>query len=415
MAKLEVEGGAESGASRGGAARLWTRLAFVWGVWTLVGLFFASQLYVYFARTQKAIPFAKSVAWQVSAAYVFALSTPLVLWLARRFRIERSNWRRRLAVHLPAGVAFAAVWAACHVAIDSYFSGEPSLLVPFNLARNVFVMLDKELLVYSIIVLISHAAVYYQRYREGELRASQAQLQALKMQLHPHFLFNSLHAISALVHSNPDAADKMIARLGDFLRLTLDASATQEVPLRRELEFLNCYLEIERIRFNDRLTTSLKVDQSALDCRVPNLILQPLVENAIRHGVAPRSAHGHVEVRAERRGELLRLQVSDNGAGLAGGARGQRSLTPNGQKSLAPKGGLGLSNTRARLAQLYGSAFSFELADDPRGGAVATIEIPFRLFDAEPARTNTDAPQPAPAPRPAPQASNTTRPLSTRA
>jgi signal transduction histidine kinase len=384
-------------------------------VWTLVGLFFASQLYVYFARTQKAIPFAKSVAWQVSAAYVFALSTPLVLWLARRFRIERSNWRRRLAVHLPAGVAFAAVWAACHVAIDSYFSGEPSLLVPFNLARNVFVMLDKELLVYSIIVLISHAAVYYQRYREGELRASQAQLQALKMQLHPHFLFNSLHAISALVHSNPDAADKMIARLGDFLRLTLDASATQEVPLRRELEFLNCYLEIERIRFNDRLTTSLKVDQSALDCRVPNLILQPLVENAIRHGVAPRSAHGHVEVRAERRGELLRLQVSDNGAGLAGGARGQRSLTPNGQKSLAPKGGLGLSNTRARLAQLYGSAFSFELADDPRGGAVATIEIPFRLFDAEPARTNTDAPQPAPAPRPAPQASNTTRPLSTRA
>src|SRR5436305_9224064 len=303
-----------------GVAAAWrqraTRLAFVWGVWTLVGLFFASQLYVYFARTEKAVGLLKSVAWQVSAVYVFALSTPLVLWLARRFRIERSNWRRRLAVHLLAGLSLAIVWAACHVTIDSLFSGESRLLVPFNLARNVFVMLDKELLVYCIIVLISHAAVYYQRYREGELRASQAQLQALKMQLHPHFLFNALHAISALVHSDPDAADKMIARLGDFLRLTLDASATQEVPLRRELEFLDCYLEIERVRFNDRLTTSLDVDPRVLDCRVPNLSLQPIVENAIRHRVAPRAAPGHAEIRAERRGDVLRLPVRDNGGGL---------------------------------------------------------------------------------------------------
>ncbi|HZT59515.1 MAG TPA: histidine kinase [Pyrinomonadaceae bacterium] len=406
MTEFDIEGGTGSGASRASAAQpWWARLAFLWGVWTLVGLFFASQLYVYFARTQKAVSFARSVAWQLAAVYVFALSTPLVLWLARRFRIERTNWRRSLAVHLLAGTAIAVVWAGCHIAIDSYFSGEPSLLVPFNLARNVFVMLDKELLVYLIIVLISHAAVYYQRYREGELRASQAQLQALKMQLHPHFLFNSLHAVSALVHSNPDAADKMIARLGDFLRLTLDASATQEVPLRRELEFLNCYLEIERTRFNDRLTTGLEVDPRALDCRVPNLILQPLVENAIRHGVAPRSAPGHVEVRAERRGEVLRLEVSDNGAGLAGARC---------SKSLNTKGGVGLSNTRARLEQLYGSAFRFELADGPRGGAVATIEIPFRHFDAEPAaRPDTDAPELAP--RPTRQTSRASRPLSTRA
>jgi len=405
MMNFDGEGGAGSGAARG---RVWTRLAFVWGVWTLVGFFFASQLYVYFARTERAVPFAKSVAWQVLAVYVWAVSTPLVLWLARRFRIERSNWRRSIVVHMLAGVAFAIVWAVCHIAFDSFFSGDWKLLFPSNLARNVFFMLDKELLVYFTIILSSHALAYYQRYREGELRASQAQLEALKMQLHPHFLFNALHAISALVHSDPDAADKMIARLGDFLRLTLDASATQEVPLRRELEFLNCYLEIERIRFNDRLTTSLEVDPLALDCRVPNLILQPLVENAIRHGVAPRSAPGHVEVRAERRGDLLRLQVSDNGAGLAGVARGP--------KSLATKGGVGLSNTRARLEQLYGSACGFELADDTRGGAVATIEIPFRLFDAEPAaRIRHDATQPAPALRPAPQTSRTARPLSTRA
>ena len=399
----------------GGAGRAWawrqraTRLAFVWGVWTLVGLFFASQLYVYFARTEKAVGLLKSVAWQVSAVYVFALSTPLVLWLARRFRIERSNWRRRLAVHLLAGLALAIVWAACHVTIDSLFSGESRLLVPFNLARNVFVMLDKELLVYCIIVLISHAAVYYQRYREGELRASQAQLQALKMQLHPHFLFNALHAISALVHRDPEAADKMIARLGDFLRLTLDASATQEVPLRRELEFLNCYLDIERVRFNDRLTTSIEVDPRVLDCRVPNLVLQPLVENAIRHGVSQRTAPAHVRVRAERRGDVLRLQVMDNGAGLSTAAAGHERR--------ATKGGVGLSNTRARLQQLYGSAYCFELSDDPRGGVTATLEIPLLDYDAEPdavAQTDIGYTHPAPSTQPA-RTPGDPRPLSSRA
>ncbi|HYY93688.1 MAG TPA: histidine kinase [Pyrinomonadaceae bacterium] len=359
----------EGGSAGGGAWReRLTRLALVWGVWTLVGLFFASQVYVYFARTEKAVGLLRSVVWQLLAAYVFAVSTPLVLWLARRFPIGRSNWRRTLGLHLLAGTAFAVVWAVCHITIDSLFSGEPRLVSPSNLARNVFLMLDKELLVYWIVVLTSHASVYYQRYREGELRASQAQLQALKMQLHPHFLFNALHAISALVHTNPEAADKMIARLGDFLRLTLDSSSAQEVPLRRELEFLNCYLEIERVRFNDRLTTSVEVDPRVLDCRVPNLILQPLVENAIRHGVSQRTAPGHVRVRAERNGDALRLEVSDNGAGLS-----QHSPAPR-----ATKGGVGLSNTRARLQQLYGSDYRFELTADPRGGAVATLEIPIQ-------------------------------------
>jgi two-component system LytT family sensor kinase len=400
----------DEGAKSAGARReRWTRLALVWGVWTLAGLFFASQLYVYFARTEKAVPLWKSVAWQVTAVYVFAVSTPLVLWLARRFRIGRSNWRRRLSVHLLAGTALAVAWAVCHITIDSLFSGEARLLLPVNVARNVFVMLDKELLVYWIVVLTSHAAAYYQRYREGELRASQAQLQALKMQLHPHFLFNALHAISALVHRDPDAADKMIARLGDFLRLTLDASATQEVPLRRELEFLNCYLEIERVRFNDRLTTSLEVDPRLLDCRVPNLILQPLVENAIRHGVSQRTAPGHVRVRAERRGDTLRLQVSDNGAGLSNG--------PPGSKRLATKDGVGLSNTRARLQQLYGSAYRFELAGDPRGGAIATLEIPLLDFDAEPGgitQLNLGNAYPAPPTQP-PLPAEQPRPLSSRA
>jgi two-component system LytT family sensor kinase len=191
-------------------------------------------------------------------------------------------------------------------------------------------------------------------------------LQALKMQLHPHFLFNALHSISALVHSDPDAADKMIARLGDFLRLTLDSAAAQEVPLRQELEFLNCYLDIERTRFRDRLTTEIHADPQVLDCRVPNLILQPIVENAIRHGVSQRAAHGHVEVRAARAGQALRLEVRDNGRGLPEGADAGR----------AKQGGVGLANTRARLQQLYGGDYRFELQNAPAGGAVVTLELP---------------------------------------
>ena len=356
----------DEGAAVSAGRQRWARLAFIWGVWTLVGLFFSSQIYFFYLRTEKPVSMLASLAWQMSATYVFALSTPLMLWLARRFRIERAGWRRSLLVHFCAGTLLAAAWAMCHIAIDSLF-GSNIKFTTSNLARLIFVNLDKELLVYWIVVVASHAVDYYQRYREGELRASQAQLQALKMQLHPHFLFNALHSISALVHSDPDAADKMIARLGDFLRLTLETSAAQEVPLRQELEFLNCYLEIERIRFHDRLTTQFDVDPQALDCRVPNLILQPVVENAIRHGVAPRSAPGHVEIKAVRRGQALLLQVRDNGAGLPA----ESSRRAQGA------GGVGLANTRARLSQLYGASHRFELANDPRGGAVATIEIPF--------------------------------------
>ena len=229
-----------------------TRLGFVWAVWTLVGLFFSSQVYFYFAGTQRAVPFLRALAWQMPAVYLFALTTPLVLWLARRHSIERFNWRRGLLIHALSGTLIAAAWAALHVSYDSLFDGSFSRLTLANLGRRAFAQLDKELLVYWVIVLICHASDYYQRYREGELRASQAQLRALKMQLHPHFLFNALNSVSALVHKDPEAADRMIARLGDFLRLTLEASATQEVLLRQELEFLDCYLEIERVRSMSR-------------------------------------------------------------------------------------------------------------------------------------------------------------------
>jgi sensor histidine kinase YesM len=200
-----------------------------------------------------------------------------------------------------------------------------------------------------------------------------AQLEALKMQLHPHFLFNTLHSISALVHRDPDAADRMIARLGDFLRLTLENSGAAEVSLQKELEFLTCYLEIERVRFQDRLTTSVEVEPSALDSPVPNLILQPIVENALRHGVAQSSAPGRVEISAKRENGSLRIRVRDNGPGL-NRVTGSRE---------AFKEGVGLSNTRARLEQLYGESHRFEMSDAPDGGLLVTMVIPARAVAAD--------------------------------
>src|SRR5207253_4440117 len=227
--------------------------------------------------------------------------------------------------------------------------------------------------VYLLVTFLTYAYHYYQRYQQGELRASQleaqlsqAQLQALKMQLHPHFLFNTLHSISALLHKDTEAARKMISRLGDFLRLTLENSGTQEVTLKQEIEFLRCYLEIERIRFQDRLTTRVHVDANALDTHVPNLILQPIVENAIRHAIAPRSTPGEIEIHAKQEDGFLRIQVRDNGPGLPKN-RNADSLF---------KKGLGLSNTLSRLDRLYGEQHRFDIANDPRGGLAVTLEIP---------------------------------------
>jgi two-component system LytT family sensor kinase len=226
--------------------------------------------------------------------------------------------------------------------------------------------------VYWSLLLMSHAYNYYHSYRQGQLRASQletqlvqSQLEALKMQVHPHFLFNTLHAISALLSHDTEAARRMITRLGDFLRMTLENAGAMEVSLRKEMEFLNGYLEIERIRFQDRLTTEIRVDPNLLDARVPNLILQPIVENAMRHAIANCKA-GRVEIVASARNGVLRIQVKDNGPGLPqrGYASGSAGL------------GVGLANTKARLQRLYGSAHKFELANGSNGGVVVTLEIP---------------------------------------
>ena len=189
----------------------------------------------------------------------------------------------------------------------------------------------------------------------------EAQLHALKMQLHPHFLFNTLNSISELMHEDQEAAERMLKRLEDFLRLTFQNSDIQEISLEKELEFLRNYLEIQQVRFQNRLKVDLKIDPAAMKDSVPNLILQPIVENAIRHGIAPRLGPGKIEIRASHDNGQLLLQVEDDGPGLPGGEYRE---------------GLGITNTRMRLEQLYGKQCRFQMTNNSYGGLLVTLQIP---------------------------------------
>jgi LytS/YehU family sensor histidine kinase len=231
--------------------------------------------------------------------------------------------------------------------------------------------LHSDFLTYWLLVGLSHALDYYRKYQERELKATQlearlaqAQLQALKMQLQPHFLFNTLHAISALVHKDVEAADRMITRLSEFLRITLDSVGVQEVALKTELESLDKYLEIEQVRFGSRLTVVRSVSAETLDLLVPNLILQPLVENAVRHSIAPRAAGGRIEILARRENGNLVIDVLDDGMGEREGPFRE---------------GVGLTNTRARLEALYGGMQSMDLRSEPGAGFRVRLRIPAHL------------------------------------
>src|SRR6266498_6139497 len=304
--------------------RTWAHWLIIWAIGTFVGLVFTLQYYFTSFRSERPVPFFDSAYMQMSWSYLWALATPIVLWTAARLPLERRNWVRMTLLHVPVSVLLSVTLTAIgHVVLWVNYGWRMGK--PFSwerLARFVVANFSEGIGIYLLIVLSYYAFNYYQRYRRGELKTlqleaqlSQAQLEALKMQLHPHFLFNTLHSISALLNKDVEAARSMIARLGDFLRLTLENAGNQEVTLQQEIEFLNRYLEIERIRFQDRLTTLVEVDPSVLDVKVPNLILQPLVENAMRHAIA-NSDCGRIEVLAAPNNGMLRIQVKDNGPGL---------------------------------------------------------------------------------------------------
>jgi LytS/YehU family sensor histidine kinase len=235
--------------------------------------------------------------------------------------------------------------------------------------------------IYWAIVCVTWVVSYYQQLRERERhtlelesRLVQSNLQTLKTQLQPHFLFNTLNAIASLVRRKPDVAEDMIGSLSDFLRITLDTAQQHEVPLRREIEFLDLYLEIQQARFGERLRVQKEIEAAAFDVVVPTLILQPLVENSVRHGIEPRETGGTILLRALRHENSLRLEIRDDGEGLKAG-----QLT-------ALREGFGLSNTKARLQELYGNAHRFQITPNMDGGLTVAVELPWRV--AVPLRTS---------------------------
>ncbi len=372
---VRLAAGARSFGSERAWSGRWARVAIIFAVWTVLAFFFAGQYYYTRLLSERPITWREAASQQFIYPYLWALGTILVLWLADRFPVEGRRWLRHVLFHLLIATVFVFFISGTFQIIYHFLfvHGPGQHYEPWTTLQWIIYNSSENYGIYGLLLLLNQVSRYYRRFREGELRASRlqtqltvAQLEALKMQLQPHFLFNTLHSISALLHRDPESADRMIARLGDFLRLTLENSGTQEVSLQKELEFLTCYLEIERVRFQDRLTTSVEVEPAALDAPVPNLILQPIVENALRHGIAQTRGPGRVEITAKRVNGSLRIRVWDNGPGLKAIPRPDDGL----------RGGLGLSNTRARLEQLYGSAHRFELENAPEGGLLVTLEIP---------------------------------------
>jgi signal transduction histidine kinase len=343
--------------------------------WTLLGLLLGSHTWFYRTLGDRPISWTAALGPALANAWMGALLTPPVLWLAARFPVERGSLGRGLLVHVTAALLFVSSRASIVAAWPQLagWAPDPSysrwLLLKVLLAANFHL----DFLTYAALVGLWQYADARRRRRDRELQASrleadlaEARLSALRAQLQPHFLFNTLHAISALVHEDPEAADRMLTQLSELLRMSLERSEAQEITLGQELEMLDRYLSIQQARFQDRLAVLVDVDPHLLGAQVPTLILQPLVENAIRHGLAPRAVPGRLEIHARRRDGRLSIEVRDDGVGLHSNHEGR-----------------GLKNTRARLQHLYGA--EQELTLTPlREGLSACLSIPYREEGASP-------------------------------
>ncbi len=342
-------------------------------IWSVPGLIQASQNYLWSDK----LPFLDAVTTSVPPWLYWAVVSPLIFSIACRYRFERRTWPLSLAVHLIS----LLVLSAGHIVFSALFLREVThhgfyVDNPLNvvLTKMALKNMQLEVLTYGGVLAAAYAVEYHRQFRERsvaaaqlETRLAQAQLEALKMQLHPHFLFNTLHAIAVLVRKqDTQGSVRMITGLSDLLRLALDTVGQQLVPLKQEMDFVGRYLEIEKIRFQDRMTVTTEIAPGTLDALVPNLVLQPLVENAIRHGISARAEPGTIEIRSRRDGDNLVLTVRDDGNGLRDGWRP----------------GVGMSNVRARLLSLYPGRHTLEMSRGEHGGTVVTVVVPYEEEEA---------------------------------
>jgi sensor histidine kinase YesM len=349
----------------------------VTGTWSAVAAFAIVQIYIARAALGEPPPLRPLLILELPVWLGWALVTVPIVMLARRFPLDRSRILGSVLVHAPAAilvalasVAFQMVW---YQAFNPYpLAGSSVTRWFWQYFRQYFVV---GFMIYWATVGVYHAFANYVLSQQRELEAArakqqlgEARLQSLRMQLHPHFLFNTLNSIAALLEEQPAEARRMIAQLGDLLRASLRADVLHVVPLEDELQFVRRYLDIEQIRFGDRLSVSMRIEPDTLRAAVPSFLFQPLVENAIRHGIANREGGGgHMWVSAQRLNGALVLHVLDNGPGLPGVAAGP---------------GIGLANTRRRLEELYGTEHGFALSARPGGGLDVRVEIPFRTASA---------------------------------
>ena len=356
-------------------------------VWTAAGLFYFGQARIQSSLSQNPNPWWRDFATWMTGMYICAALTPVILWLNRRIPIERKGWLKSGSLHLLFSLAFSAVELAIHSAVILWFRLLPDLTSSFvavyvALLRVAF---QQNVVTYWVILGISRTIRMYRKFQEREkeslrlelaasemkARLARAQMSALKAQLQPHFLFNTLNAVMVLVRQRKGPeAEETLARLSDLLRFVLEDVESQQVPLSRELEFVRLYLSIEQVRFQDRLRIDVLVGPEAREAAVPHMLLQPIVENAVRHGIGRSSSAGRIEIRAERVDGRLKVEVRDDGPGLGAAPPGAAH-------------GIGLANTRARLRQMYGDSARLTLENAPDRGAVATVVLPFAVAGEE--------------------------------
>lgn len=334
---------------------------------TLAGLFFATQSKMN-PDLRAIVPWKHAIVVNLTYYWLYGLAVPLVVAIAQRFPFESRRWGKPLVIHIAASLLVTALVIELTELVLWAIDLRKMELIQ-TLPRALEVNFHSLLPTYWMILAGYLAFAYYAKFRDREVRASQlearlseARLEALKMQLRPHFLFNTLNSISSLIYSDRDAADAMLARLADFLRLTIDSDREQLVPLSRELDFVRRYLEIEQIRLESRLRVRYEVAEEATEAAVPALILQPIVENAIRHGVADREEGGTIVISAMTEDSRVKLSVADDGPGFTNGAPDRLRV--------------GLRNTQARLEQLYGERYDLRWAERSTGGVIVEITIP---------------------------------------
>jgi signal transduction histidine kinase len=340
----------------------------VLGGWTLVGLgYFASQAYSANNSGAAPIGWTRLFLFSVGTAWIWAALTPVVLWLTRDATFAPGRRTRSIGIYALTGAGFFLLSGTLEWTlgmITGMYSAGQFRSALFSEC------VETRLLAYLAILTLGWSARYFALYRTRHLHASELEarltkthLQVLKMQLQPHFLFNTLNTVAELVHTEPEAADQMITRLGRLLRLSLDHAGHQVVPLRQEIDFLRVYLDIEQVRFQDRLQVVWDLAPDTQDAAVPTFLWQPVLENAIRHGVTPLAGKGRIVIASYREGDDLLLEIRDNGRGLP--------------TEGAPREGVGLRNIRERVAQLYGPRARFTLGPALGGGTVATLRLPF--------------------------------------